>query len=892
MRPSRRFTFGAAVGLLFFCGTPCSAQQGSLQVSAAVQGTTGAPERVAGQPAIDPDFGVSWLQPGSRFGVFQIELRGARRGDSLHTGRMYGAVRDLKYRNAVWTIEAGDAHFSPGLGEYRLANLFTPVVTFNGAALSGRSAHSSLVLLAGKTTAWRNIFGNDPQALGQSLGVVRLTHQPTGRLEVSSRASRVRTSSLHEFSYAVDAGDQVGGGARFGLTPTVQLVADASVVSYRRTGLTTRQRDGSYLAGANWLHSRGWLQVNMSRFSPGDFPALNNPLQDREGLFAAGDYDLWSKMRLSAGWESFRSNLRPDDSLASSRPTPQSSGTRSFAGVRVQVTSRSALALRGERGARESRPMGAGFYSESDTGSWAAEWQAALGKTNAYVRYSERNNVEHLNFFGSSDQRDTSAQIFANLSQHAQVFATALVTRTAMVDGGGSTYWQVGGGTQIRLPRRDLWLRGEGASAHNVDAVNRTFVPRESVGVGLNGQLSREMSIAFNVNLDRAVFPAMNGSPWVSRSTVRLTRTLATGSVYLANGTILSGSAGGRGTGTISGAVFVDWNANGVVDAGENALEGIALQLGSGHSTTGRDGQFSFLNVPIGLREVALDTGALPIDFDPPAVPQIQVELSRGDTRRVAFGLIPLGSIEGRVIRDANKNGSADQGEEAVDGAVLILDGGARSEVTRKGRYRFDAVRSGAHTVKLLVDSLPEGSQIAGEAEVAALLTREALAGDVSFLVSIDKRPEIRRVFPPRPGLTASSARPSPAPTAATRATGQPARKVAEARTSSAPVSRDAVGLEPQGAFAIQIAALSDPLRAKDVAGELMAAGMPAYLVIPPAADPDAPYKVRVGPYTTRAAAEKTAAVLGQRRREKVWVMREMSLEGTKGTEFTTKERR
>ena len=197
-----------------------------------------------------------------------------------------------------------------------------------------------------------------------------------------------------------------------------------------------------------------------------------------------------------------------------------------------------------------------------------------------YVRYSERNNVEHLNFFGSSDQRDASAQIFANLSQHAQIFATALVTRTAMADGGGSTYWQVGGGTQIRLPRRDLWLRGEGTSAHNIDAVNRTFVPRESVSVGLNGQLSREMSIAFNVNLDRAVFPAMNGTPWVSRSTCTAQRTLATGSVYLANGTILSSSALGRGTGTISGAVFVDWNANGVVDAGENALEGIALQLG------------------------------------------------------------------------------------------------------------------------------------------------------------------------------------------------------------------------------------------------------------------------------------------------------------------------
>jgi cell division septation protein DedD len=870
MSPVARSRFGVAMGLLLSCAVPCSAQQGSLQASAAVQGVTGAPERVAGQPALDPDFGISWLQPGSRFGVFQIELRGARRGDSLHTGRLYGALRDLKYRNAVWTIEAGDAHFSPGLGDYRLANLFSPVVTFNGASVSGRSSRSSMILLAGKTTAWRNIFGNDPQALGQSLAVVRLTHQPAARLELSTRASRVRTSSLHEFSYSVDAGDQVGGGAKFALTPTVQLVADTSVVSYRRTGLTTRQRDGSYMAGANWLHSRGWLQANMSRFSPGDFPALNNPLQDREALFAAGEYDVRSRMRFSGGWESFRSNLHPEDSLASSRPTPQSSGTRSFAGVRVQVTARSALTLRGERGARESRPTGLGFYSESDTGTWAAEWQAALGTTNTYVRYSERDNVEHFNVAGSSDQRDASAQIFANLSQNAQVFGTGLVTRTAMADGGGSTYWQAGGGTQIRIPRHDLWLRGEGTAARNMDVANGTFVPRESVSLGLNGQLSRVMSIAFNVNLDRAVFPAYTGSPWVSRSTIRLTRTLATGSVYLANGTIVAGSASARGTGTISGAVFADWNANGVADAGENSLEGIALQLGSGHSTTGRDGQFAFLNVPAGMREVALDTGALPIDFDPPAVSQIQIELSRGDTRRVAFGLIPLGSIEGRVIRDTNKNGRADQGEEPVDGAVLILDGGARSEVTRKGRYRFDAVRSGAHSVKLLVDSLPEGSQISGEPEVAAVLSREALAGEVSFLVSIEKRPEIRRVFPPRSGGPAASSKPE---IRANRQPGAPA--AAGARTSTAARAGTSVSVVPEAAFAIQIAALNDPVRAKDMAGELMATGLPAYLVVPPAADPDAPYKVRVGPYTTRAAAEKTAAALERRRGEKLWVMRE-----------------
>src|SRR5688572_28638019 len=97
---------GLAAGVLVAGAARADAQQGSVRVSAAVQGVTGDSQRLAGQNRIEPDFGVSWLQPGSRFGVFQIELHGARRGEELHTGRLYGAVRDLKYRHATWTIEA------------------------------------------------------------------------------------------------------------------------------------------------------------------------------------------------------------------------------------------------------------------------------------------------------------------------------------------------------------------------------------------------------------------------------------------------------------------------------------------------------------------------------------------------------------------------------------------------------------------------------------------------------------------------------------------------------------------------------------------------------------------------------------------------------------------
>ena len=106
--------------------------------------------------------------------------------------------------------------------------------------------------------------------------------------------------------------------------------------------------------------------------------------------------------------------------------------------------------------------------------------------------------------------------------------------------------------------------------------------------------------------------------------------------------------------------------------------------------------------MPTGPQQVGLDTAAVPIDFDPPAISAVDLELDRGSTRRVSFGLIPLGTVRGRVIRDANGNGKVDPGEEPIDGAVLVLDRGSRSEQMRRGVYRFDSIRSGDHVVSLV----------------------------------------------------------------------------------------------------------------------------------------------------------------------------------------------
>jgi len=871
---------GCVAGLLLHAGDVL-AQQGSVQISSAVQTLRGDPSRFAGQNEFEPDLGVSWLQPGSRFGVFQIEIRGARRGDALHTGRIYGALRDARYHGTAWTIEAGDAYFSPPIAGYGFSNLFSPAVTFNGAAIRGRSDRTTVSIVAGRATAWRNIFGNDPKGLGQTVAIGHVARRLGSRFEITAHGSRVRTTSLDEFTYTIDASDQAGGGTRVLLTPSLQLVADGSIVSYRRVGTSSRERDGSYMGGLNWLHSRGWIQINASRFSPGDFPALNNPLADREQIFAAGEYDVLSRTRVSAGWENFRTNLEPDASAASTRPTPQTSGDRGFGGIRVQLTSRSTISFRGEQGDRESRPVGPGFPSDSDTGMWAAEWQAAIKRTNLFVRYSGRENVEHLNQSGSYDQRDTAAQLFANLRGGAQAFGTALLTHTGALDGSGSTYWQAGGGTQLRLGHRDLWLHAEGNAVRNMDILTRVYVPRESFIFGVNGQVSRRTTLAFNVNMDRAMSPSNVGTPWMTRSMVRVTHTLPTGSVFLPSATIASSTEASRGTGTISGVVFADWNADGIQDPGENNLEGIPLRLGGGHTTSGRDGQFAFMNVPAGARSVGLDTSALPVDFDPPSASQMQIELSRGDSKRVTFGLIPLGAIQGRVVRDQNGNGKADVNEEAVEGAVIILDGGVRSEQARKGRYRFDAVRSGAHTVKLLIESLPDGAVIAGDAEVPAILSRGALVGDVTFVISIEKRPEIRKVFPPRGG-GASVSNPATTPRVvagrSARTTTSPLPKNTSASTSVQQVASTAAiqtASSVMGRFTVQIAALNDPLRAKDAVRQLKESGMPAYLVNPPASDPDAPYRVRVGPYESREVAQKVAVSLEAQRHEKLWVTTE-----------------
>ncbi len=880
---------GLAAGLVVCHAASAQAQQGTVQVSGAAQSVIGTSRDVTGENAIDPDFGVSWIQPGVRFGSFQIELRGAKRADRFHVGRNYAALRDLRAGGLSWTFEAGDAYFTRAIGEYGFANLTTPAVTFSGGAISARGTRGALHIVGGQATAWRNIFGTDPDTMEQTLGMVRGTYKPWERLEVLGRISRIKTSDLREFAFTIADSKQAGGGVRIVAFPALHLVGDASFVEYRRVDSNVQVRDGSYLAGASVLMPKGWIQANVARFSPGEFPAMNDPLHDRQAAFGAGEYDLRSRVRVFAGIESLRTNIDPDLTLTASTSVPRTTATRGFGGLRFGLGPQSAVTFRVEEGDRIARPVRGGLDAESDTGSRSVEWQALFGPVTAYTRYIRRENVDHRIADSSYTQDDLTTQLFFRVARNTQVFGLATIAHHETGTSQRSSYWQVGGGTQLQVASKNLWLRGEAHVSRNVDLITRDFIPRESLNAGLSGQLAGGTVLSFDVAADRIPFGVEGGTPWTMRSTVRVVQNFSTGSArVISAGGMAAAASRPRGTGQIIGVVYTDWNGNATQDPDEAPLENIPVRVTAVSTvTTRRDGEFSFLNVPTGPQQVGLDTSALPVDFDPPAISAVDIELDRGATRRVSFGLIPLGSVRGRVIHDANANGRIDPGEEPIEGAVLVLDGGSRSEQVRRGAYRFDSIRSGDHVISLLKESLPEGAVITGASEVPLALNRTQLSVDIDFAVVVQKRPETRKVFPPRGGG------PPPPPSADARtapsrsgAAATPAGAAAVPSGSGSPSARSrasevSVGTHAPAAsegaprFVVQVAALSDSLRARSVAEDLSAAGYTAYVLSPGAADPDGLYRVRIGGYASKAAATGAASRLSRLLGEKLWVVAE-----------------
>jgi cell division septation protein DedD len=110
-------------------------------------------------------------------------------------------------------------------------------------------------------------------------------------------------------------------------------------------------------------------------------------------------------------------------------------------------------------------------------------------------------------------------------------------------------------------------------------------------------------------------------------------------------------------------------------------------------------------------------------------------------------------------------------------------------------------------------------------------------------------------VFPPKVGgQVPPAASASPAPS----------------KASPAVAPRERALPPGSGIYTIQIAAVTDPARARTIVAELTGAGFAAYLVEPSRGD--GPYRIRVGRFATRASARQMAVRLQSHVGSKPWV--------------------
>lgn len=170
--------------------------------------------------------------------------------------------------------------------------------------------------------------------------------------------------------------------------------------------------------------------------------------------------------------------------------------------------------------------------------------------------------------------------------------------------------------------------------------------------------------------------------------------------------------------GSIEGNVWEDRNDNGVIDAGENGIANVVIELyqwdGSKYvkiaeTTTDEDGSYLFENLDINniyavkeLQPAAYDdgkdsVGSLGGDPSDDYVSNVSIGWDDHGTD-YNFGELKLGSIAGNVFEDRNNNGVFDQSEKGIAGVPIELYEWNGSEYVKiaetltaeDGSYLFD----------------------------------------------------------------------------------------------------------------------------------------------------------------------------------------------------------
>ncbi len=202
------------------------------------------------------------------------------------------------------------------------------------------------------------------------------------------------------------------------------------------------------------------------------------------------------------------------------------------------------------------------------------------------------------------------------------------------------------------------------------------------------------------------------------------------------------------GSAALSGTVWHDHDADGIIDVGEpgipNAVVHVTWQGPDGpitfDVTTDLSGAWSLVNLPPGEYTVVIDMATVPSDFVATTPESVNVTLPPLGDERVDHGVVGSATIGSTVWIDTNGNGIVDPGEQGIEGVLveLIDTTGAvirTTATTSDGAYEFGDLIPGTYTVRLVETTISSSlAQTYSKTPVLDLTTTQPVAEGQAIL--------------------------------------------------------------------------------------------------------------------------------------------------------------
>jgi hypothetical protein len=157
--------------------------------------------------------------------------------------------------------------------------------------------------------------------------------------------------------------------------------------------------------------------------------------------------------------------------------------------------------------------------------------------------------------------------------------------------------------------------------------------------------------------------------------------------------------------GSISGMKFNDANLNGIKDVGEVGLQNWKIKISGPKNDsllTDGSGNYTFTNLLAGKYTVSevQQNGWSQTKPSNPSTYSVSIYSGINSTAR-DFGNYQVGSISGMKFKDANANGTKDEGEIGLENWKIRLSGSKTDSATTdaSGNYIFSNVNAGSYTV-------------------------------------------------------------------------------------------------------------------------------------------------------------------------------------------------